>query len=143
MTPILAFYFTTLFAVASLLMAYFKTDTFGPLVFHLLKKFGYKKNNEEFWNVLSTKDPLAKELNMSKSNPMEWDRQDYEAFLFANYPLTIASLLTCRYCLSFHLTFWVNIVGFFFFLGFVPLCLPPICIATQPFIVNWLFERLK
>lgn len=93
----LIIYILGLLAVSSLLMAWFFTEL-PVLVFHLLRWLGVLTINDAFWNAIplwySTRDDWSTAISTHWSN------------FFA------ASLLDCRFCLSFHLSFWISAACF-------------------------------
>lgn len=120
-------YLVVLFGVTSLLVAWFKTEL-PVMVYNILKIFGYKKHCTGFWELIP---------------PFETTLEVWQDVVSVYEKPFIASLLTCRYCLSFHLSFWVSLSVFLFcFLASIPTSciIIPVAVMTCPFLSNSLFK---
>lgn len=120
-------YLTILFGVASLLVAWFKTEL-PVMVYNILKVLGYKKDCTGFWELIP---------------PFETTLESWQDAVSVYEKPFIASLLTCRYCLSFHLSFWVSLSVFLFCLLAsiqTSAIIIPVAVMTCPFLSNSLFK---
>ena len=104
MTYQLTFYIVTLLISASWIFTWFNS-TLPNLVLAMLKKFGVKKKDPDFWNVVQLEGVYIPGLS-----PMAWTKDDLAEF-FGRLGL-VGELLQCRYCLCYHVVFWSNLVAF-------------------------------
>lgn len=121
MTDFIFVYVLGVFAAASLAMAWF----YSALPMHLtaaLKYLGWHKHDNEFWDSMITWQQWADTINI-------W------------HPNLLTELLTCRICLSFHISFWIGVAS----LAFVPLpwYYPGITAVTWPILINIALTKLN
>lgn len=127
MTAILAAYIIGVLIVASLLMAWFYTS--APChVLHLFRRLGWKKQFPEFWEL------LGDEWTMTTAD-FEW------AMAQPCVPAFISTLVQCKYCFSFHVSFWTSAV--FYILSDVPLLFIPAATFSWPVLAIYLMNKVK
>lgn len=133
-------YLVVLGFTTCVLQIFFKGSCAYCHILELLKKFGFKKSNKEFWNY------------KQKLSSIELDL-DVENFTFGNAIEFISEkskwlgqLLSCPYCLSWHLTFWSLILTFlgsyFIYNLTLPFWLFIITLFTVPYLANFLLQKL-
>lgn len=105
-TTIIFLIITTLIS-SSLLTIWFGTPSAPGLLFHVLRKLNFKKNDKEFWMY---PDPNIQELDGNQLPLYDWTEDDWQ--MFATRLGFLGSLLTCRFCLGTHVIIWVNIISF-------------------------------
>lgn len=140
MQDIIFLYVITLFASASILYTWFKSSM-PSLIFFLLKKCGLKKKDIKFWQT-----PTEEQFNITENNPLTWSRADWEGdesgLGWAQTRLGDfwGELLTCRFCLCYHIVFWTNLIAFILSgnISNVVVLLGFIC--SQPILVHMLFN---
>lgn len=103
----LLFYIITLLTATSLLYTWFNSSLPG-LVFGTLKKFGLKRKSPTFWEVDIMNKTGIKSLD--EPDPYFWTRNDFENFALNKLGL-LGELLTCKYCLCYHIVAWTNIIA--------------------------------
>lgn len=114
-------YFLGCLAAMSLAMAWFCS----ALPIHLteiLKKFGWHADDEDFWNYMLTWQQWADTINI-------W------------HPNLLTELLTCRVCLSFHISFWIGLFSLIFITA--PWYYPAITAVTWPILINISLTKLN
>ncbi len=79
------------FMVSSIMMWWFHTNLPIHLV-QIIKKLGYKKQDEMFW---SSPTPISL-----------WTKVDLDTWKMNNLPAWLDELLACPGCLSMHISFW-------------------------------------
>ena len=127
MSAYLIQYLIITLAVTTGLMAWFKTEL-PVLVYNVLKLMGYKKYCKSFWELIPAFETTVE----------SWQ----DAISVYEKPF-ISALLTCRYCLSFHLSFWISLMVFLFcILAYIPTSaiIIPVAVMTCPFISNSLYR---
>lgn len=132
---ILIFYIFTLLISTSLLYTWFKSSL-PNLVFHFLKKLWFLKNNI-IWKV-SSDDSLGIELD-----PMYWTEKDWE--IVNSHLGLLGHLISCKFCLCYHIVSWVNIISYLILIFFTNLIdfsfILVIAIAlSQPILVHILIN---
>lgn len=120
-------------AGASLIMAWFKTEL--PMhFFHVLGFFGWQKENETFWQILEGECPEGME------DTGYTFLEDLSIALHSGVmPKLLADLLTCRYCISFHVSFWISLILFLLFP--VSWLLIPAATLSWPILINILVSK--
>lgn len=115
--------------VASLLMAWTLTEL--PVLFFnfILKPLGYKKNSS-LWEDLKPETTSRQEL----MDQITWKSGDRPHYL-------LADLLSCRYCLSFHLSFLITLIVAVS-MGLSP-WISVVGALTNPILVNILISHAK
>lgn len=144
MKDIIFLYVITLLASASLLFTWFKSSL-PSLVFFLLKKCGLKKKDIRFWQT-----PTEEQFNITENNPLTWSRADWEGdesgpgWAQARLGNFFGELLTCRYCLCYHITFWVNLFLFVAY-GYIltHFVLFMLFFLSQPILVHLIFNYIE
>jgi hypothetical protein len=119
--------------VISFLIVWYKTSL-PCLIFHFLRWVGWKKTDSEFWNV-SNIDMAVK----------DWTEDDLMMFYTLRLGL-LGHLLSCRYCLSCHVIFWSNLLGYLLCTcAGVALSVwaPVLCLFVALPIVHYCYERLN
>ena len=143
------FYIITLLASTSLLYTWFKSSL-PALTFTILKVFGLKRKDPNFWVLPSD---LSIGLTTPRS-PLTWTLADWagsESSLgFAQERLGsfLGELLTCRFCLCYHIVLWVNLVSYLVlyicFNDYAPMFIVTIAaIISQPILVHLLFNIVE
>lgn len=101
-------YLITLLASASILYTWFNSHL-PQLVFSILKKLGFKRNNATFWKL---PDAVFSMSTTSDSvDPLAWTDSDWESFAANSLNNFWGTLLTCPYCICYHFVFWCNFIG--------------------------------
>jgi hypothetical protein len=121
MTDLFVAYILGFLATASLAMAWF----YSALPIHLtniLRWFGWHADDDEFWAQMWTWQQWADTINI-------W------------HPNLLSELLTCRICLSFHISFWVGLSSFIFVSA--PFYYPLLTAVTWPILVNLALTKLN
>lgn len=121
MTDLFVAYILGFLATASLAMAWF----YSALPIHLtnvLRWFGWHADDDEFWAQMWTWQQWADTINI-------W------------HPNLLSELLTCRICLSFHISFWIGLSSLLFVDA--PLYYPLLTAATWPILVNLALTKLN
>lgn len=121
MTDLFVAYILGFLATASLAMAWF----YSALPIHLtnvLRWFGWHADDDEFWAQMWTWQQWADIINI-------W------------HPNLLSELLTCRICLSFHISFWVGLSSFIFVSA--PFYYPLLTAVTWPILVNLALTKLN
>lgn len=121
MTDLFVAYTLGFLATASLAMAWF----YSALPIHLtnvLRWFGWHADDDEFWAQMWTWQQWADTINI-------W------------HPNLLSELLTCRICLSFHISFWVGLSSFIFVSA--PFYYPLLTAVTWPILVNLALTKLN
>lgn len=121
MTDLFVAYILGFLATTSLAMAWF----YSALPIHLtnvLRWFGWHADDDEFWAQMWTWQQWADTINI-------W------------HPNLLSELLTCRICLSFHISFWVGLSSFIFVSA--PLYYPLLTAVTWPILVNLVLTKLN
>lgn len=123
--PTIAFYIIGLLISASLMMAWFLSS--APLhVFDFLRRLGWKKDNHEFWKRIPHWETT-------------WD--EWSDHININLPPFWATLLTCKYCLSFHAAFWTAVALWIFFP--VSWTFIPLAALSWPILIAILINQAK
>ena len=109
-------------------------------ILELLKKFGYKKSNKEFWDYKQSISSLELDLdveNFTFGNAIEF---------ISNKNKWLGQLLSCPYCLSWHLTFWSLVLTFISAYYIYSLLLPfwfiVLTFFSVPYLANFLLQKL-
>lgn len=121
MTDLFVAYILGFLATASLAMAWF----YSALPIHLtniLRWFGWHADDDEFWAQMWTWQQWADTINI-------W------------HPNLLSELLTCRICLSFHISFWIGLSSFIFVSA--PFYYPLLTAVTWPILVNLALTKLN
>ena len=130
MIEIIIFYIVTLFISTSLLLTWFQSSL-PNLIFHFIKKIGIAKYSD-FWKI------DGKEID-----PMNWDDDDWSIIQIRLGLL--GHLLSCQYCLCYHICFWITFFGYIYCLIFItsqlPIALISILWLTQPLLVHFLINK--
>lgn len=116
MTLFVLFILTWLIAT-SLLFTWFKSSM-PSLVFAFLKKLGWKRKDPNFWKTPSDEymSPTSEARSPLTWSRMDWEGSDkgYEGWAQTRLGNFFGELLTCRYCLCYHVVFWTNLLVFLF-----------------------------
>lgn len=140
MQDIIFLYVITLFASASILYTWFKSSL-PSLVFFLLKKCGLKKKDIKFWQT-----PTEEQFNITENNPLTWSRADWEGdegglgWAQTRLGHFWGELLTCRFCLCYHIVFWTNLIAFILSGNISNITMLIGFICSQPILVHMLFN---
>lgn len=140
MQDIIFLYVITLFASASILYTWFKSSL-PSLVFFLLKKCGLKKKDIKFWQT-----PTEEQFNITENNPLTWSRADWEGdesglgWAQTRLGHFWGELLTCRFCLCYHIVFWTNLIAFILSGNISNIAMLIGFIGSQPILVHMLFN---
>lgn len=129
MTYIFIAYAFVVLSVAYLLMAWFVTEM-PMLVYEILRKLGYKRKSK-LWTVIPA------------YSSDEYVRETWEIAVALHEPHWLSALLSCRYCLSVHLSFWSSIVAYVaaYATGtHLPILFVPFCTATAPALANLIYS---
>lgn len=121
MTDLFVVYILGFLASASLAMAWF----YSALPIHLtniLRWFGWHADDDEFWAQMWTWQQWADTINI-------W------------HPNLLSELLTCRICLSFHISFWVGLSSLLFVDA--SFYYPLLTAATWPILINLALTKLN
>lgn len=121
MPELVVIYILGFLAATSLTMAWF----YSALPIHLtecLRFFGWHKNDPEFWNSIVTWQQWADAINI-------W------------HPNLLSELLTCRVCLSFHISFWIGLASMLF--GATPWYYAGVTALTWPILINFTLTKLN
>lgn len=139
-------YIITLLSATSLLYTFFNSSL-PCLIAYIIKGIGYKKNNKDFWIVPSDEVLLGDAAE--PRSPLTWTNTDFEEFALNKLPLFLSSLITCRYCLCYHIIFWINLFAFIalFIAGYnISLLFFLACVMSQPILAHILYnitDKLK
>lgn len=109
-------------------------------ILEILKNIGFKKSNPKFWQYHQQLDSISIPL-------------DVENFTFDNAIEFISSknkwigqLLSCPYCLSWHLTFWslliTAILAYTLYSVLLPIWFFALTIFSVPYLSNFLLQRI-
>lgn len=140
MQDIIFLYVITLFVSASILYTWFKSSL-PSLVFFLLKKCGLKKKDIKFWQT-----PTEEQFNITENNPLTWSRADWEGdesglgWAQTRLGHFWGELLTCRFCLCYHIVFWTNLIAFILSGNISNIVMLIGFICSQPILVHILFN---
>lgn len=88
-------YITGALCVSSMMMWWFTTNL--PIhIVQLLKLFGFRKNDKEFWK---------------SDTPIDlWTQMDFTHWKMRSLPAWLDELTSCPGCLSMHLSFWTSVL---------------------------------
>lgn len=133
-------YLIALSVVTSVLQIFFRGSCAYCHILEILKFIGFKKHNKDFWNydqqISSISIPLEIR-NFTFDNAIDFISQK-------NYWL--GQLLSCPYCLSWHLSFWsiiiINIGTYTLYSFLCPFWLDILMQFSIPYISNLLLQRL-
>lgn len=139
----IAYFIFSLLIASSILYTWFNSHL-PQLCCSIFYTLGFKRKQPKFWMI-----PEDRELGIiNVRNPLSWTEDDWQSFANNSLPLFFSTLLTCRYCLCYHATFWSNlflaIPAFILFdisilqLLFIVL----IYSISQPILVHILFKYL-
>lgn len=137
----ISFYILTLLIATSLLFTWFRSSL-PSLTFTVLKLLGLKRRDQKFWTVPSDEMFDAKTVR----SPLTWTRADWEGTdLQDGWAITrlgnfFGSLLTCRYCLCYHIVFWVNLIAWLICSKDVNIYFALASFLSQPILVHILFN---
>lgn len=146
MESYLIFYLMTLLAAASLLYTWFNSSL-PCLLFYILKLTGLKSKDNKFW-IIPTDEVLMEDA-AEQRHPLTWTAEDFDSFAINRLPIFLSSLITCRYCLCYHIVFWINLFAYLLLLllGYnFTFILFLACIMSQPILVHILYnitDKLK
>lgn len=101
-------YLITLLASTSILYTWFNSHL-PQLVFSILKKLGFKRNNVTFWKLPNTVFSMSTTSDIV--DPLAWTDSDWETFAATSLNSFWGTLLTCPYCICYHFVFWCNLLG--------------------------------
>ena len=144
-------YIFSLLIAASLLFTWFKSSL-PSLVFAFIKAIGVKKSDQLFWTTPSDINlNILGALKEGKArSPLTWSYDDWagnestQGWAQARLGNFFGELLTCRYCLCYHITFWVNLFVFvaygYIFTHFVLFML---FFLSQPILVHLIFNYIE
>ena len=105
----ISFYITyfifSLLIASSILYTWFNSHL-PQLCCSIFYNLGFKRQHPKFWmiqedrelGIINTRDPLS------------WTEDDWQSFANNSLPLFFFTLLTCKYCLCYHATFWSNVL---------------------------------
>lgn len=116
--------------VQSLMVTWFRTETFPGLVFKVVRACGWHRHDPDFWPPEEELEPL-------------WLRNEWEQW--ADFQLgMLGGLLRCPICLSWHLTFWTTIIVWCVALFVSPLHIVfvPVTLVTTIGVTYGIFKRL-
>lgn len=127
-TNYLIFFIFTLLISSSFLYTWFNSSL-PNLIFYFIKKLGIIKN-KDFW----------KTNDIGEINPMDWTDEDWA--IFRNRLGLLGHLISCRFCMCYHIVFWSNIfIYLIFYLNNIDISfimLIPI-ILSQPILVHLIY----
>lgn len=118
--PDLFTYILGLLAASSIAMAWFCSALPIHLT-ELLRHLGWHSDDDEFWAQMWTWQQWADTINI-------------------RHPNLLTELLTCRICLSFHISFWVGLASLCFV--DLPWYYPLITACTWPVLINLTLTKL-
>lgn len=124
---ILALYIVGMLITASLLMAWFHSS--APIhVFYILKWMGWRSSDISFWAAIP-----------------HWETtwEEWSDHINLNLHPCLATLLTCKYCLSFHVAFWVSFILTVCFCTVDFWCMIPLCTLSWPVLSIILVNKSK
>lgn len=134
------FYILILGIVTCTLQVLFRGSCAYCHILEILKSFGFKANDKNYWTYNQQIESLSIPLdirNFTFDNAIDFISQK-------NYWL--GQLLSCPYCLSWHLTFWsiiiINILGYLVYSLSFPFWLDMIALFSIPYLSNFLLQRL-
>ena len=136
----LYFFIITLLITTSILYTWFNS-TLPGLIFGVLKFLGLKRKDKQFWSVQITPTGIDE---LDYIHPFYWTQTDFENFALAHLGM-IGKLLTCRFCLCYHVCLWCNLLTYLFCYLFVNISLPSLSllvltITSQPILVHLLYN---
>lgn len=143
----LIFYIATLFASVSLLITYFNSQM-PCLILWILKCLGFKSKDKNYFHLSNYITELdgnySGDYMKISDNPLDWTVEDWEQFANERLPKFFSHLLTCRFCLCYHIVFWFNILFFIpaYFLYNISFSIVFIAWFTQPALVHWLHNKI-
>lgn len=107
----LIYYSINVLIVVSILLIWFQSAFPYMVLLNGIKHMGLKRNDLDFYDVGYGSDyPIGNWTNN------EW-------LIFCNKLGIFGHLLTCKYCFSCHLIFWVNIITFIISLPYINISL--------------------
>ena len=132
-------YVISLLISASILLTWFNSSLPCLLLF-ILKKCGYKKHDNKFWNI-------DENLGLSQPrDPLTWTLNDWDLFCETRLSTFNSELLRCKYCLCYHLSFWINLIftiGLIIYFGDIYLLLYlPLAWLSQPILIHLLNNKI-
>lgn len=105
-------YILTTLSAASLLYTWFNSHL-PQLLFTILKYLGFNKNKPESWIIIND----VEELGIAEPrSPLSWTEEDWLSYASTSLPLFFGTLLTCKFCLCYHVVLWFNVLNFLFLL---------------------------
>lgn len=141
MNILILFFLLNLSIVTSILQIFFRGSCAYCHILEVLQAFGFKQKDKNYWYYEQQIDSLSIPLdvrNFTFDNAIDFITQK-------NYWL--GKLLSCPYCLSWHLTFWsiilVNIFSYLLYGISFPFWLDIITLFSIPYLSNFLLQRLN
>lgn len=146
MKDIIFLYVITLLASASLLFTWFKSSL-PTLICAFAKWIGIKQMDNTFWMPPSDVELLG-ESHPARS-PLTWSVEDWEGsdttqgWAQARLGNFWGELVTCRFCLCYHIVFWVNLCAFVLTgcILYIPVLIA--FVASQPILVHLIFNIVE
>lgn len=136
----LLFYILTLLISSSLLYTWFNSSLPG-LIFSILKLLKIKSKDPAFW--ITPSDEILLGIKENPRDPLTWTESDFNEFALNKLPLFFGSLLTCRYCLCYHIVAWTAVFAYIGFLiqGInIPILFLLATIFSQPILVHLVYN---
>ena len=127
--------------VTSILQIFFRGSCAYCHILEILKTLGLKRKDKDYWYYEQQIDSLSIPLDIRDftfDNAIDFiTRKNY----------WLGQLLSCPYCLSWHLTFWsillVNLGSFIFYGISFPFWLSIVTLFSIPYLSNFFLQRLN